>query len=204
MQLEERDEQIEKLIARLTELHGFNVQFAAENDRLQQQYHEATEHLSALDAKQRELHELHRNETQQLRDDVKMMKTLVYRLNVQLERHQDLLRNSTAASTENPIDFSDEVMQQTSNGRAPRPVLDWGRVNAHTLGPLLQSYTEIISDKNDLVQQYEAELGRFTGRLKDVLAENERLHDDMDAMRRHDEMWCSDKTRLQAQLEIYR
>lgn len=203
LQLEERDEQIDKLIARLTELHGFNVQFATENDRLQQQHRDATDLLSTVDAKQRELHELHRNETLQLRDDVKMMKTLVYRLNVQLERHQDLLRNSTAASAENPIDFSDEVMQQTS-GRAPRPVLDWGRVNAHTLGPLLQAYTEIISDKNDLVQQYESELGRFTGRLKDVLAENERLHDEMDTMRRNDEMWCSDKTRLQAQLEIYR
>lgn len=170
---------------------------------MQQQHRDATEHLTILDEKQRELHELHRNETQQLRDDVKMMKTLVYRLNVQLERHQDLLRNSTAAGTENPIDFSDEVMQQTST-RAARPVLDWGRVNAHTLGPLLQAYTEIISDKNDLVQQYEAELGRFTGRLKDVLAENERLHDEMDAMRRQDEMWSGDKTRLQAQLEIYR
>lgn len=198
--MEERDEQIDKLVTRLTELHGFNVQFATENDRLQQQHCDVTEHLSTVDAKQRELHEFHRNETQQLRDDVKMMKTLVYRLNVQLERHQDLLRNSTAAGAENPIDFSDEVMQQTSG----RPVLDWGRVNAHTLGPLLQAYTEIISDKNDLVQQYEAELGRFTGRLKDVITENERLHDEMDAMRRNDEMWCSDKTRLQAQLEIYR
>lgn len=154
-----------------------------------------------MDAKQRELHELHRNETQQLRDDVKMMKTLVYRLNVQLERHQELLRKTAGA--EYTIDFSDEVMQQSS-GRSSRPVLDWGRVNAHTLGPLLQAYTEIISDKNDLVQQYETELGRFTGRLKDVLAENERLHDEMDAMRRNDEMWSGDKTRLQAQLEIYR
>lgn len=62
----------------------------------------------------------------------------------------------------------------------------------------------MIHEKTDLVQQYENELGHFTGRLKDVIAENERLHAEMEEMRRQDEMWSTDKTRLQAQLDIFR
>lgn len=182
----------------MAELHGFNNSFSQENERLQRVHHECAEQLAHTEAAMATAELTHRNETERLRDDVKMMKTLVYRLNVQLERHQDLLRHTNHVVT--PLDFTDEIMQQQQGGR----VLDWGSVKSHTLGPLLQAYTEIISDKNDLVQQYEVELGRFTGRLKDVMAENERLHGEMDEMRRSDEMWSGDKTRLQAQLDLFR
>lgn len=62
----------------------------------------------------------------------------------------------------------------------------------------------MIHEKTDLVQQYENELVHFTGRLKDVIAENEQLQTEMEEMRRQDEMWATDKTRLQAQLDIFR
>lgn len=215
MQLQERDEQIEKLIQRLTELHAFNTTFANENERLQQAHRECADQLANAESTLASQEMAHAEQIQRLRDDVKMMKTLVYRLNVQLERHQDLLRTHMQSAAADhpiavtPIDFTDEAMQQQQQhggqqrGGSSR-VLDWGTVNSHTLGPLLQAYTEIISDKNDLVQQYETELGRFTGQLKDVMTENERLHAEMDEMRRTDETWTSDKTRLQSQLDLFR
>lgn len=127
------------------------------------------------------------------------MKTLVYRLNVQLERHQQLLRdaNSTDTNVYQIPDFA-------GDGGTTKVNNNWGPVNAHTLGPLMQAYTEIISDKNDLVQQYENELGHITGRLKNIIAENEQLHMQMDEMRQQSDSWTNDKARLQAQLDICR
>lgn len=126
-----------------------------------------------------------------------MMKTLVYRLNVQLERHQDELRK---------IGASDEAFGNAELGAIVNTerLVDWGTVQTHTLGPLLQAYSEMIREKSELVQQYEHELSLFTGRLKEVLGENERLHDEMDALRRDTESWTTDRTRMEAQLDICR
>lgn len=54
--------------------------------------------------------------------------------------------------------------------------ISWGPVNCHTLGPLLNAYQETISEKDDIIQSYEAQLSYFTGQLKEILDENEILH----------------------------
>lgn len=196
--LQEKDDQIEKLVDRLTQLHSSNTDFAAENAHLQQQLQKRIEctacksvrqqHDDALKAAEEQFHE----ETRQLRDDVKMMKSLVYRLNVQLERYQEMLRQANATdSAIGRIDFDARD-------------LNWGPVNAHTLGPLLHAYTEIIDEKNALVQQYENDLCHFAGRLKCIVDENDTLQRRMDDMKMSTDMWTTEKTRFEAQLNIFR
>lgn len=176
----------------MDELHAHNIRFAAENERLLNTKCESCAELQmSLDQCRSETeHQIQMN--QQTSEDIRMMKTLVYRLNVQLERHQDELRKHNSDVLCNK-DIIGGFRQQ-----------DWGAVNAHTLAPLLQAYSEMCDDKDDLVRQYEQELTLFTGRLKEVLSENERIHDEMDELEKNTEMWTNHRTRLQAQLDIFR
>lgn len=180
----------------MNELHSHNTRFAAENERLLNLQCEECAELQQNLAQQRAEHDHQLQQNQVLAQDVRMMKTLVYRLNVQLERHQDELRKSGSVA--------ENVFANMELGQQEQRYTDWGSVHAHTLAPLLQAYSEMVSEKRDLVQQYEQELTLFTGRLKEVLAENERLHDEMDELRRQTETWTTDRTRMQAQLDIFR
>lgn len=119
---------------------------------------------------------------------------LVFRLNVQMERYQEKIRNPHERPNRNtPI-----IMTETRNeneisaGLAGHSLMSqaltaehadhhhtpisWGKVNAHTLGPLLDSYQETIDEKDDIIAAYETELSKFTGKLKEIIAENETLH----------------------------
>ncbi|XP_037048367.1 protein Cep89 homolog isoform X1 [Bradysia coprophila] len=196
LRLQEKDEQIEKLVERLQILHTNNEQFAAENDQLKSKECDLCKELLNNENRLRESTLLLRKENDELRDDVRMMKTLIYRLNVQLERHQDELRKCTDQQEQNypKINFDSSDEQH----------LHWGSVKAHTLGPLLNAYSEIIKEKNSLVQQYENDLNHFTGKLKDVVAENDQLQTELKASKQDNEVWASDKTRLQAQLDLFR
>lgn len=194
--MQEKDDQIEKLVERLTIMHSHNEQFAAENDNLKSKECESCKELATNQIQLRENDLQLRKENEQLRDDIRMMKTLVYRLNVQLERHQDELRKCG--------DLQDQNFSKFNFDSDDGPHLDWGTVKAHTLGPLLNAYSEIIKEKNHLVQQYESELNHFTGKLKDVVAENERLQSEMKTLKQDSEVWSTDKTRIQAQMELFR
>lgn len=194
--MQEKDEQIEKLVERLTILHSHNEQFAAENDRLKSKECESCKELSNSEQRLRETSLQLRKENDELRDDVKMMKTLIYRLNVQLERHQDELRKFGDQQESNFPKISYDSNEEQH--------LHWGSVKAHTLGPLLNAYSEIIKEKNNLVQQYENELNHFTGKLKDVVVENERLQAELKTLKQDNEVWATDKTRLQAQMDLFR
>lgn len=178
----------------MDELHAHNIRFAEENERLLYKKCESCEEFKNSLGQHRLENEQQMQQNQQLTQDIRMMKTLVYRLNVQLERHQDELRKNNSE-----VLFNKDIV---ANGQ--ERLMDWGAVNAHTLAPLLQAYAEMVNEKDDLVQQYEQELTLFTGRLKEVLAENEKLHDEMDELRTNTEMWTTDRTRLQAQLDIFR
>lgn len=135
-------------------------------------------------------------ENSDLKDDVKMMKTLVYRLNVQLELNQETLRKLNIKDKSlNKIDFETH---------SSKDELNWGNVNAHTLAPLLNAYQEFLNDKNDLIQQYEDEINNFTGDFKAVVEENDNLQIELSNMKKVHENWINDKTRLQAQLDICR
>lgn len=176
-------------------MHNCNAQFAAENEKLQKKECEQCKLFQNQQELKREEYSRIVSENQQLRDDVKMMKTLVYRLNVQIERYQDFIRQN------NPEDLNNFKL---NFDLIPPKFVDWGPVNSHTLGPLLHAYTEIINEKSDLIEQYENDLSHFTGRMKQIIEENEVLQQEMDEIKRQNETWSTDRTRLQAQLDICR
>lgn len=217
-QIAEKNDQIEKLINRVTVLHSLNNEFAAEHERLQKEMVGMREKCERVEEAQRtgcescrsnaitdaqrcaELAKLAAN-NKQLSDDIKMMKTLIYRLNVQLERYQEMLRKRSRDIGEFPI--RDSSALASSAGRVDE-IVHWGGIETNALAPLLNAYQETINDKTELIWQQEIELDRIAGRCKDILDENEQLHVEMDAMRRTSSAWTEEQTRLQAQLDVCR
>lgn len=214
----EKNDQIEKLIKRVTVLHTLNNEFAAEHEKLQNEMVVWQDKCERLLAEQQAGCEScrtyaatetqHRNtlakltaDNKQLTDDINMMKMLIYRLNVQLERHQEMLRKRSRDIGELPI--RDTAVLATSSIRVDE-VVNWGGIETNALAPLLNAYQETINDKTELIWQHEVELNRLAGRFKDILVENEQLHVEMDAMRRTSDTWTEQQTRLQAQLDVCR
>lgn len=204
-----KDHQISKLIEKITTLFECNNQFAIQNEKLQREYQQIQQNLKALESIQPKscencaAHENNREaflkEHGDLKNDLKMMKILVYRLNVQVERYQDVIRESKGLTSDIPkIDFVD-----SSYGGA-KDNLNWGPVNSHTLGPLLNAYEETIAEKNDLVQQFEREMIDFTGKLKKVMEENETLHKDMENIKSTQSNWFSERAKMQAQIDVFK
>lgn len=54
--------------------------------------------------------------------------------------------------------------------------MSWGHVNSHTLGPLLDAYEDNIKEKDEIIKNYEKELCNFTGKLREIMDENEDLY----------------------------
>ncbi|XP_058793713.1 protein Cep89 homolog [Phymastichus coffea] len=109
-----------------------------------------------------------KTDNSQLHEDVNLLKNLVYRLNVEIEKYQDKFRsedNKTVVIDETEVNYENKHVLET-----------WGKVNFHALSPLLNAYDENINEKNDLVQKFKKELDHFTGKLKNVITENEDLH----------------------------
>lgn len=98
-------------------------------------------------------------------EDVNMLKNVVYRLNVQLERYQEKFRKETTE----PV----QIDGHSDHNHTP---VSWGNVNVHTLAPLLDAYQNAVKEKEDIIQKYEEEFSTFTGKLKAVTDENETLH----------------------------
>lgn len=195
---------MEKLLQRLATLHKFNEQFADENQRLLNDAKCLEQRIAALQRQLADCDKCHRldheltkriEENKLLAADVEMMKTLVYRLNVQIERYQDCLRLKTS---------TDDKSQQNTNYKSSISQWQQDILHTHTLSPLLQAYDEMLRDKEDLIQQYTQEFEHFTGELKTVLEENNRLQQEIENLRRDGGNWREEKARLQAQLDICR
>lgn len=149
------------------------------------------------------------SENQQLVNDIDMMKVLIYRLNVQLENYQEMLRKLnrnekvTSFQREKVGNLAPTTSTPTTN-ETNFESIDWGCVQSHVLAPLLNAYQETIKEKNGLVKQYETELNQMTGRIKDILSENEALHEQIDDLKQANDTWQAEKVRLQAQLDVCR
>lgn len=160
-------------------------------------------------------------ENQQLSNDIGMMKVLIYRLNVQLENYQEMLRklnrdeNTSSIHRVNVGNLATTIPSSMMATTATTPItaqtnfeniesIDWGCVQSHVLAPLLNAYQETIKEKNGLVKQYENELNQMTGRIKDILSENEKLHEQIDDLKQANDTWQAEKVRLQAQLDVCR
>lgn len=133
-----KDHQISKLIQKISTLFECNNQFAIENEKLQQEHQQIQQNLKALESVQPKScetcgqfeneRETFAKENGDLRNDIKMMKILVYRLNVQVERYQDVIREGSkgmAVGDIPKIDFVDSSYGGTKDN------LNWGPVNSH-------------------------------------------------------------------------
>nr|XP_018907445.1 PREDICTED: centrosomal protein of 89 kDa isoform X2 [Bemisia tabaci] len=121
----------------------------------------------------------------ELKQDVFILKNLVYRLNVELEKYQDKVRN-----LKNQIDATDDchtvtedsgvgdakLIHQTAKSDAKAHVPSWTRSEIHAVAPLLKAYQESLDEKDELIQNYQKSLDTFAGRCKEIVAENEKLH----------------------------
>lgn len=102
------------------------------------------------------------------------------RLNVQVERYQTKLRKhnidvkypdtSSQRHLANP-DSEGAIAQHDrttvlsdTHRNHPHVPVSWGKVNVHTLGPLLNSYQDTIAEKDEIIQGYEViNYTRFRG-----------------------------------------
>ncbi|XP_043267193.1 centrosomal protein of 89 kDa isoform X2 [Venturia canescens] len=118
------------------------------------------------------------DENAQYKEDVSLLKILIYRLNVEIERYQDKIRISNPDENQNvefaQLDGADIVSE---NNRVSQ---SWGRVNFHALGPLLEAYQENLAEKEQLIKQYGNEINHFSGRCKEVVVENETLRTEIE------------------------
>lgn len=197
----------------MTTLHSVNNEFAIEYENLEKELQEAKRRCRSYEqlcekgcnscdtlAKKNEEKdkEIERLSTtnEQIISDMNMMKILIFRLNLQLENYQEMLRQQDKLTHIRKISVKNYENVVDS--------IDWGCTKAHILAPLLNAYQETIREKNHLVEQYEAELNQETGRIKDILAENEKLYEKIEIMKECNETSNMENVRMQAQLDVFR
>lgn len=201
-QLQAKEQQLDQLLQRLATLHKYNEQFARENEQLRTQSEQLEQRLSQAEqrlANCERCQQLEQQQTvllqqnQELANDVDMLKTLVFRLNVQIESYQDQRRTAEETTAAAPT---------TSNCHT---VPAWSsQLPTHTLTPLLQAYDESMRDKDALLAQYAADFELFANELKRALEENTRLLQTQEQLRRDVGGWTEERVRLQAQLGVCR
>lgn len=191
MQLQAKEQQLEQLLQRLDTLHKYNERFAQENEQLEQRLAQAEQQLAQCSRCQQLQEQLTgvQQHNKELGNDVDMLKTLVFRLNVQIECYQD------------------HGIQPSAGGGATASTLPaWSPLGlpTHTLTPLLQAYDESMRDKDALLAQFSADFELFGGELKRALEENTRLLQAQEQLRREVGGWQEERVRLQAQLGVCR
>lgn len=194
VQLQAKEQQLEQLLQRLDTLHKYNERFAQENEQLEQRLAQAEQQLAQCTRCQQLEEQLSgvQQQNKELSNDVDMLKTLVFRLNVQIECYQDQ---------------GIQPQPQASGGGASGSTLpSWSPLGlpTHTLTPLLQAYDESMRDKDALLAQFSSDFELFGGELKRALEENTRLLQAQEQLRREVGGWQEERVRLQAQLGVCR
>ncbi|BFG06534.1 protein Cep89 homolog [Drosophila madeirensis] len=201
--LQAKDQQLEQLVQRLCTLHKYNEQFAKENERLRSDSSQLESRLAEVEQQVTDCVRCQQlsqklaavlGQNRSLANDVDMLKTLVFRLNVQIESYQDQRRTGEKEPTCSTVAAA--ACTSDSTGCQPLPT--------HTLGPLLHAYDESIRDKDALLAQYNTEFEHFTGELKRALEDNTKLLQSQEQLRRDLGGWREERVCLQAQLGVCR
>ncbi|XP_047367861.1 protein Cep89 homolog [Vespa velutina] len=198
---DDREEQKDKdkLIFKIRDKYH---KLAQEYERVQQECEELNVLLKQKETEYRQLHVHHEESTQiyqqlettkdsllnlnqklksdniQLKEDIVLLKKVIYQLNVELERYQDKLRSCGQII---PLQYSTSTMNDAELSKENKKMLEsWGNVDLHALGPLLNAYQENIMEKKELISKYERELNDFTGRCKEIILENEYLQKELE------------------------
>ncbi|XP_050294635.1 protein Cep89 homolog [Anthonomus grandis grandis] len=197
-----------KLKEKIASLHNANDEFVKENEairchfsELQKNYEEIYAQLELCKVCKKceqlrdQIGQLTQNndslrkKNQEVLEDLEMLKTVVFRLNAQLERYQEKLRShnitiekysylQSQSKTSKSQLRDDEIINILSSEHESHrhtPV-SWGNVNSHTLGPLLDAYEDALNEKDEIIQTYELEFAKLSGKTKEILEENESLY----------------------------
>lgn len=131
------------------------------------------------------------NSNAEMKNDLKMMKILVFRLNKHIEYYQEIL-NEKEIKFDAPTSFANEDESSATT---------WA-IHTNILSPLMDSYEERIKEKNEIIKSYETELSLFTNKIKKVFEENEHLQEQFENLSKNTEVWRTEKQRLTSQCEI--
>ncbi|XP_069683076.1 centrosomal protein of 89 kDa isoform X3 [Periplaneta americana] len=168
--LRKKDEHIERLMAEVLKLERSNRDLetqlgkcGTELEKLENRHTNDIEQMNSLQAKNQELDE-----------DVTMLKNLVYRLNIEVDRYQQKLHKHGGTGELPPLkNISTTVQDKEASAM-------WNNINKSALGPLLDAYQETIKEKDDLIHNYEQDLNKFVANCKQVVAENEKLYQELE------------------------
>jgi len=174
----------------LSRIHTKYQKLLKSHDSLQQEYEKANALLAERETEYQQLHMQHKKFTEalqkvektnsnlltfnqkykaeniQLNEDVLLLKHVIYRLNAELERYQDKLKESG----QNILSKND-ILDSKSPADSIKTVLEsWG-------------YQESLSEKQDLVNKYEEDIVNFSTRCKEVIMENECMQNEMEKLK---------------------
>ncbi|XP_020282759.1 centrosomal protein of 89 kDa isoform X2 [Pseudomyrmex gracilis] len=171
------EEECEKLSA-LLEKHETEYQ------QLHARYKKISETLQKIERTNNDLvmfNQKFEAENTQLNEDVLLLKNVIYQLNTELEKYQDKLKESGQRVV--PRSINDVVDFNRPADDVKKVLESWGSVNTHVLGPLLDAYQESLSEKQELINHYEENITDFSARCKEVIAENECMHNEMEKLK---------------------
>jgi len=187
----------------LSRIHIKYQKLLKSHDSLQQEYEKANALLAERETEYQQLHMQHKKFTEalqkvektnsnlltfnqkykaeniQLNEDVLLLKHVIYRLNAELERYQDKLKESG----QNILSKNDILDSKSPTDNIKTVLESWGSVNTHVLGPLLDAYQESLSEKQELVSKYEEDIANFSTRCKEVIMENECMQNEMEKLK---------------------
>ncbi|CAG9804276.1 unnamed protein product [Chironomus riparius] len=187
-----KDNQIQDLVSKITHLLEENGTLRNEKSILIKNHNSLIEKFveQSKDNEQEEKHEMLTKENEELKNDLKMLKVLIFRLNKHLDYYQEILSEKK------------EDLNPPTKYKNEKEIISLWTVNSHLLAPLMNSYEERIKEKNEIIKNYETELNQFSVKLKKLLDENEKIHEINEDMYNNSKVWISQKQMLTSQCEI--
>ncbi|XP_056381730.1 centrosomal protein of 89 kDa isoform X2 [Hyla sarda] len=173
---QEEDVQLQAATEKLTDR---NLKLTSQVEELKQQIKTMRVKVKSLKNEKRSFQELLKNsqaevetgelvslreQAQELVDENDALKTMIHKLNVELSRYQTKYR---------PLSKEENVRIGGLPSRGPPP--PW-LLNIKYLSPLLLAYEERINEKDNMILEFEEEIKTFKTRLKEVIEENDKLH----------------------------
>lgn len=185
-----KDSEIHELKKNVSQLLDENEKFQRDRANLIDNYNSLMEKIEESAGSEKGKIDALEKENCEMKNDLKMLKTLVFRLNKHIEYYQEILYEKDL-KFEAPSTYNNE--DETAN--------TW-TVHSNILSPLMNSYEERIKEKNDIIKSYEAELSQFTVKLKKILEENEQIQELYETQMKNAAIWVTEKQRLTSQNEI--
>ncbi|CAG9570650.1 unnamed protein product [Danaus chrysippus] len=140
-----------------------------------------------------------REQNSRLQKDMQAMKDVLYRLNVQLSRYQERLRNMNSLDNKDVFKPTEkynldslltaslcqrqEVEESKSADDHTERLVDLsGLLSAQALAPLFDAYQENLQDKDNLILDYEKQFENMNKKSKQIVEENKVFADKVNAL----------------------